>query len=94
MKLGDARVFSVSTFSSDTAPQASTPVDRWVLGRIRSSVPLARLRFVLWDGFELPHAGDAPVGTIVFRNRRALFSWVWNPDLNFGEAYMFGAVDL
>ena len=94
MKLGDARVFSVSTFSSDTAPQASTAVDRWVLGRIRSSVPLARLRFVLWDGFELPHAGDPPVGTIVFRNRRALFSWVWNPDLNFGEAYMFGAVDL
>jgi len=94
MKLGDARVFSVSTFSSDTAPQASTPLDRWVLARIRSSVPLARLRFVLWDGFELPHAGDAPVGTIVFRNRRALFSWVWNPDLNFGEAYMFGAVDL
>jgi cyclopropane-fatty-acyl-phospholipid synthase len=94
MKPGDARVYSVSTFSSETAPVASTPVDRWVLGRIRASVPLARLRFVLWDGFELPYAGDTPVGTIVFRNRRALFSWVWNPDLNFGEAYMFGAVDL
>jgi cyclopropane-fatty-acyl-phospholipid synthase len=94
MKPGDARVFSVPTFSSDSAPRASTPVDRWVAGRIRASVPSARLRFVLWDGFELPYAGDAPVGTIVFRNRRALFSWVWNPDLNFGEAYMFGAVDL
>ena len=94
MKLGDARVFSVPTFSSDSAPRASTPVDRWVAGRIRASVPSARLRFVLWDGFELPYAGDASVGTIVFRNRRALFSWVWNPDLNFGEAYMFGAVDL
>ena len=92
MKLGDARVFSVPTFSSDSAPRASTAVDRWVAGRIRASVPSARLRFVLWDGFELPYAGDAPVGTIVFRNRRALFSWVWNPDLNFGEAYMFGAV--
>jgi cyclopropane-fatty-acyl-phospholipid synthase len=94
MKLGDARVYSVPTFSSASAPRASTPVDRWVAGRIRASVPSARLRFVLWDGFELPYAGDAPVGTIVFRNRRALFSWVWNPDLNFGEAYMFGAVDL
>jgi cyclopropane-fatty-acyl-phospholipid synthase len=94
MKLGDARVFSVPTFSSDTAPRASTPLDRWVVGRIRASVPSARLRFVLWDGFDLPCAGDAPVGTIVFRNRRALFSWLWNPDLNFGEAYMFGAVEL
>ena len=94
MKLGDARVSSVPTFSSDTAPRASTPLDRWVVGRIRASVPSARLRFVLWDGFDLPYAGDAPVGTIVFRNRRALFSWLWNPDLNFGEAYMFGAVEL
>jgi cyclopropane-fatty-acyl-phospholipid synthase len=94
MKLGDARVFSVPTFSSQTAPQASTSVDRLVLRRIRASVPSARLRFVLWDGFELPYSGDAPVGTIVFRNRRALFSWVWNPELNFGEAYMFGAVEL
>ena len=91
----DAREFSVPTFSNEAAPRASTPVDRWVLGRIRASVATARLRFVLWDGFELPHAGAAaPVGTIVFRNRRALFSWVWNPDLNFGEAYMFGAVEL
>jgi cyclopropane-fatty-acyl-phospholipid synthase len=94
MKLGDARVFSVPTFSSESAPRASTPMDRWVASRIRASVPSARLRFVLWDGFELPYVGDAPVGTIVFRNRRALLGWVWNPDLNFGEAYMFGAVDL
>jgi cyclopropane-fatty-acyl-phospholipid synthase len=94
MKLGDARVSSVPTFSSDTAPRASTMLDRWVVARIRATVPSARLRFVLWDGFELPHTGEAPVGTIVFRNRRALFSWVWDPDLNFGEAYMFGAVEL
>jgi cyclopropane-fatty-acyl-phospholipid synthase len=57
-------------------------------------VPDARLRFVLWDGFELlPHAGPA-AATIIFRNRRALFSWVWDPELNFGEAYMFGAVEI
>ena len=36
----------------------------------------------------------APVGTIVFKNRRALLSWLWDPDLNFGETYMFGAVDV
>ena len=94
MKPGDARVYSVPTFSSDSAPRASTPVDRWVAGRIRASVASARLRFVLWDGFELPYAGDVPVATIVFKNRRALFSWVWDPELNFGEAYMFGAVEI
>ena len=92
MKLDE--VYSVPTFSSDTAPLASTVLERWALARIQQSVASARVRFMLWDGFELPCAAEAPVGTIVFKNRRALFSWVWDPDLNFGEAYMFGAVEL
>ena len=49
---------------------------------------------MLWDGFELPSNVDHPVATVVFKNRRALFSWVWDPELNFGEAYMFGAVEI
>src|SRR5882762_8734361 len=92
MKLDE--VYSVPTFSSDTAPLASTFLERWALARIQQSVAAARVRFMLWDGFELPCIAGAPVGTIVFKNRRALFSWVWDPDLNFGEAYMFGAVEL
>src|SRR5882724_379801 len=84
----------VPTFSSRTAPLASTPLDRWALTRIRQMVTDARVRFQLWDGFESPSTSGAPLGTIVFKNRRALFSWVWDPDLNFGETYMFGAVDL
>jgi cyclopropane-fatty-acyl-phospholipid synthase len=94
MKLEHVRAFSVPTFSSATAPRASNFLDHWALARIQQSVASARVRFMLWDGFELPHPAGAPVGTIVFKNRRALFSWVWDPDLNFGEAYMFGAVDL
>jgi cyclopropane-fatty-acyl-phospholipid synthase len=94
MKLEHVRAFSVPTFSSATAPRASNFVEHWALARIQQSVASAHVRFMLWDGFELPHPTGAPVGTIVFKNRRALFSWVWDPDLNFGEAYMFGAVDL
>jgi cyclopropane-fatty-acyl-phospholipid synthase len=84
----------VPTFSSRTAPLASTPLDRWALTRIRQMVTDARVRFQLWDGVESPSTSGEPLGTIVFKNRRALFSWVWDPDLNFGETYMFGAVDL
>jgi cyclopropane-fatty-acyl-phospholipid synthase len=36
----------------------------------------------------------SPVAAILFKNRRALLSWVWDPELNFGEAYMSGAVDV
>jgi cyclopropane-fatty-acyl-phospholipid synthase len=94
MKLEHVRAFPVPTFSSDTAPRASTSLEHWALARIQQSVASARVGFMLWDGFELPCTTGAPVGTIVFKNRRALFSWVWDPDLNFGEAYMFGAVEL
>jgi cyclopropane-fatty-acyl-phospholipid synthase len=69
-------------------------LDRWALARIQRLVASARVRFRLWDGFEVGPAAGAPVGTIVFKNRRALLAWVWDPDLNFGEAYMFGAVEL
>jgi cyclopropane-fatty-acyl-phospholipid synthase len=95
MKPEHAHAFPVPTFSDEIAPMASTALDRWVIARIQATVASARVRFLLWDGFEVPAtSGGAPVGTIVFRNRRALFSWIWNPDLNFGEAYMFGAVEL
>jgi cyclopropane-fatty-acyl-phospholipid synthase len=60
-------------------------------------VATARVRFLLWDGVEsgpLSTSATPLVGTIVFRNRRALFSWLWDPDLYFGETYMFGAADI
>ena len=94
MKPEDLHAFSVPTFSSRAAPFASTPLDRGALARIRHMVAAARVRFLLWDGFEAPSTAGAPVGTIVFKNRRTLLSWLWDADLNFGETYMLGAVDL
>jgi cyclopropane-fatty-acyl-phospholipid synthase len=49
---------------------------------------------MLWDGFELTPKTGRCVATIVFKNRRALFSWVRDPQLNFGETYMFGTVEI
>lgn len=82
------------TFSSTVVPAASTGLDRWALGRIQESIASAPLRFALWDGFELPSHAGPPIATIVFKNRRALSSWVWDSQLNFGETYMFGAVEI
>jgi cyclopropane-fatty-acyl-phospholipid synthase len=93
MKPEHLHAFSVPTFSSEVAPAASTALDRWALARIQRTVASALIRFALWDGFELPSSPAQPVGTILFKNRRALFSWIWDPELNFGEAYMFGAVE-
>lgn len=82
------------TFSGDIVQAESTRVDRWTLARIKQSVASAPIRFALWDGFALESNVGPSIGSIVFRNRRALLSWVWNPDLNFGEAYMFEAVEI
>ena len=76
------------------APHASTSLDRWALARIQRRVKSAPIRFVLWDGFELPSMAGPAVATIMFKNRSALCSWEWDPDLNFGEAYMSGAVEV
>jgi cyclopropane-fatty-acyl-phospholipid synthase len=94
MKQEQVHAFPVPTFSGEIAPMASTAVDHWALALIQRTVVSAPIRFMLWDGFDLPSTSGASVATIVFKNRRALFSWVWDPDLNLGEAYMFGAVEI
>jgi cyclopropane-fatty-acyl-phospholipid synthase len=77
-----------------SAPMAlpSTRLDRWALTRIQRTVSSAPIRFALWDGFEVTSPAGPPVGTIRFKNRSALLAWVIDPELNFGEAYMSGAV--
>jgi cyclopropane-fatty-acyl-phospholipid synthase len=77
-----------------TSRVASTILDRWALAQIRRSVASAPIRFVLWDGFELPPLARPAVATVVFKRRSALFGWVWDPELNFGEAYMAGTVEI
>ena len=82
-------------FSSNLAPAASTRLDRWALARIQQTVASAPVRFALWDGFGLPSDMRVPpVATIVFKNRPALLSWVWDSELYFGETYMSGAVEI
>jgi cyclopropane-fatty-acyl-phospholipid synthase len=76
------------------APYPSTRFDRWALKRIQRFVVTAPIRFVLWDGFELPAQSGAPVATMLFKERRALYGWMWDPELNFGETYMSGLVDI
>jgi cyclopropane-fatty-acyl-phospholipid synthase len=97
MKPEQLNTLTAPTFSSRAAPLASAALDRWALTRIHQMVATAPLRFLLWDGYESPplSTSAAPlVGTIQFKNRLALFSWLWDPDLYFGETYMFGAVDV
>jgi cyclopropane-fatty-acyl-phospholipid synthase len=86
---------TIPTRPGGLAALPSTALDRWALGRIQQTVKSARIRFVLWDGFELPAAGGPPpVATLILKSRGALLRWVWDPELNFGEDYMSGDVEI
>jgi cyclopropane-fatty-acyl-phospholipid synthase len=93
MKSERLRALSVPSVSPELALRESTRLDRWAVGRVQLGVAPAPLRFVLWDGYAIGPA-DSPIATITIKNRTALYKWVWNPDLNFGEGYMSGAVDV
>lgn len=94
MKRMPVRVVAVPTLTSGVAPSVSTRLDRWALEHIWRTVRHAPIRLMLWDGVALPpHAGPS-LPTIVFKNRQALFRWVWDSELNFGESYMSGDVEI
>jgi cyclopropane-fatty-acyl-phospholipid synthase len=84
----------VPTVSDRTASGDSTVLDRLALRRVQLSVASAPIRFSLWDDYSVTGGASPPVATIRFKNRRALAGWVWDPDLNFGESYMSGAVEI
>jgi cyclopropane-fatty-acyl-phospholipid synthase len=81
-------------FFDVAAPSTSNPLDRWAVRRIHQAIASAPIRVVLWDGYAVQSDASPPIATITIKNRQALYAWLWNPDLNFGEAYMFGAVDV
>jgi cyclopropane-fatty-acyl-phospholipid synthase len=85
---------AVPRFSSRCDARPSNALDRWALSRVQRLVAGAPITFVLWDGFALAPADVDPVATLVIRNRSVLLSWMWDPELYFGEAYMFGAIEV
>jgi cyclopropane-fatty-acyl-phospholipid synthase len=81
-------------FSSQAGTQASLAFDRWLLLGIQQRLAPSPISLVLWDGYELPSTAGPPLATVTIRNRRALLSVIWNTELNFGDAYMFGAIEV
>ena len=89
-----ADVAAGQSFTDEVVAASSGTFDRWLLGRIQRPLATAPIRFRLWDGYELSPPADPPIATIEIKNRRALIGWARDPELNFGEAYMFGAVEV
>ena len=77
-----------------TAVRKPAAIDRWLAARIQRSIAPSAVRIELWDGTS-PYCDAAPpVGSFVVHDRRTLVGLALDPDLQFGEAYMFGRLEV
>ena len=68
--------------------------DRLIAGRLLSTLGNPEIRFRLWDGSELQVAGDATSPLLWFRDRRAMYGTLVNPELHFGDLYSEGRIEV
>jgi cyclopropane-fatty-acyl-phospholipid synthase len=83
-----------TSFTTERAGAGSTFVDRWCLHRIARSLDGAELRLQLWDGHSVTTGPNAPVATIAIGDRSTLLGLLFRPELEFGEAYAAGRIDV
>jgi len=68
-------------------------LDRWLLSLLHKSLGDAPVRLRLWDGTE--HAPRArPLASLLVRDRKTLIGMLLDPDLNVGEAYASGRLEV
>lgn len=69
-------------------------VDRYVAGKILTFLGNPDIRLRLWDGTELRAAGHASCPVLWFRDRGALYRTLLYPELNFGDLYSQGRIEI
>jgi len=69
-------------------------LDRWLATRVQRTIEPAAVRLELWDGSSPYRASGPPVGDLVVHDRRTLLGLMFHPDLQFGESYMAGRLDV
>ena len=70
------------------------PAERWLLRRFLQTLGNPAIRVVLWNGEGLCTAATHPVGAMRIKDRRTLLRLVYQPQLEFGEAYTDGRIEV
>lgn len=76
------------------APSAPGRLARWLAARIQRLVEPVRVGLELWDGTTLYRGSRPPIGHLVVADRWTLYGLAVDPELQFGEAYMAGRLDI
>ncbi|MFO1434298.1 MAG: cyclopropane-fatty-acyl-phospholipid synthase family protein [Candidatus Competibacteraceae bacterium] len=88
--------------AGETAPAANPATTHSKFSTIRQGLLRKLLRMagnptvsvVLWDGQEISPVGTVPVGRIVIRSRSAFVKLLSHPDLQFGDLYSNGQLEV
>lgn len=69
-------------------------VDRWLAGKLLEASGDPPIAIVLWDGEEVATGNVTPRSRMLVRNRGALLRLFRNPNIEFGDLYSAGEVDV
>src|SRR3990172_2841552 len=78
---------------TETSARAS-PLERWLA---RKTLPLLGdppLQMVVWKGEEITTSSARPAARVALRRRSALYKLLSNPNLQFGDLYSVGSVEV
>jgi len=81
--------------STARAPAARVgSADRWLLRLLLHGLGDPPLRVSLWDGQGVSTAAGEPLGSLRINDRATLWRLLYRPDLEFGEAYTDGRIEV
>jgi hypothetical protein len=77
-----------------TSVRRARAFDRWLVAHLQRIIIPAAVRLELWDGSSPYDNSATAVGSVVIRDRRTLIGLALHPDLQFGESYMSGRLEV
>jgi cyclopropane-fatty-acyl-phospholipid synthase len=69
-------------------------IDRWFAARVIDALGRPPITFVLWNGEELAGSHSPPVAYLRICDRKAFYKLLANPELQFGDLYSAGRIEI
>ncbi len=85
---------AVDRTAGSKKPVRASGLDYCLLTIVGNRVAPARARLRLQNGIEAGYLGENPLAIITIRDRRTLLGLVLNPDIEFGDAYSDGRIEI
>jgi len=74
--------------------KSPSALDRWMLSLLQRGFGTAPVGFALWDGTQTSPPEGPTAGRLLIKDRRTMVGLLLDPELNFGEAYASGRLEV